>query len=199
VVPLIPHQGPCNDLSTGNSSIPGGIRAGPLGNEECTLGPRMIPGGCKPLGRGWSIPAHCLTSCHDVTGSDNCTSTRTCEPELKEDIFHNTRGIGRVICYDLLLDFAFVEHYPSSSSEPEIVLPSNHSDKVHIRDSVSDSGLDHVLENKSRYDVTFRGISSCKVAGGTVQGRDFSKKIKDFCTPDPDDNRTTEYQVMTNI
>jgi len=175
------HEGPCNDQTTGNSTVPGGVRAGPYFNEDCTLGPQTIPGGCKVFGRGWSLPVHCLTTCHDVMeGNDNCTSTRACEPVVQAEIFHNMTLIGRTICYDEALDFMYIEQDSTSSPEPEIVLPSDHSNKVHIKDSVGNSGLDLIMDNND-YPVSARGISSCEVKNGSVDMRDLTRSVDNYC------------------
>ncbi|WP_254839933.1 hypothetical protein [Natronomonas marina] len=174
------HSGTCNDQTTGNSSVPGGVKAGPFLSEECTLGSRTIAGSCKPFDTGWSLPVHCLTACHDVSGEPgSCTNTRVCSPDVEEDIFHNSVSIGTSVCYDEALDFTHIEQDATSSPESEIVLPSDHSDKVHITDTVSDSGLDTVMSDN--LNLTFRGINSCEVAGGNVDLRDVDKKVANYC------------------
>lgn len=175
------HEGPCDDKITDTYSVPGGVVAGPYLEEECTLGSRLFPGSCKVIGEGWSLPVHCLTTCYEVQeGDDRCSSDRSrpCEPVVQEDIFHNYIGIGQAICYDEALDFVYIEEDDSSVPESEIVLPSDHSNKVHIKDSVSDSGLDVVMDG---YEVTARGVKSCEVDNGSVDFRDLTRSIKNYC------------------
>jgi len=175
------HEGPCDDKPTDTSSVPGGVVAGPFFDEKCTLGSRLFPGSCKVIGEGWSLPAHCLSTCHEVQeGDDRCSSDRSrpCEPIVQSEIFHNSNLIGRAVCYDEALDFVYIEKDDNSEPESEIVLPSDHSNKVHIDDSVSDSGLDVIMND---YEVTARGINSCEVDKGSVDFRDLTRTIKDYC------------------
>lgn len=72
----------------------------------------------------------------------------------------------------------YIEKDDSSVPESEIVLPSDHSNKVHIKDSVSDSGLDVVMDG---YEVTARGVKSCEVDNGSVNVRDLTRSIKNYC------------------
>ena len=72
----------------------------------------------------------------------------------------------------------YIEKDDTSVPESEIVLPSDHSNKVHIADSVSDSGLDTIMNDN---EVTARGVRSCEVDKGSVNKRDITRELKNYC------------------
>lgn len=181
-----PHQ-VCNDQTTNTSQVPGGIQVSPFNGSNCTNGPRFVNGSCKDFRYGWSTAAHCLNMCHDMDSIGNCTSEYGCGVTAPEEIFHNGDLIGEAVCVDHNLDIAYIERNDSflseSEPEPEIVLPSNHSNTIHITDTVSESGMDTVVNN-SDYPVTYRGIRSCEIGNGQLLSVDntFNLGDKAECT-----------------
>jgi hypothetical protein len=89
----------------------------------------------------------------------------------------------------------YIEADNNSVPESEIVLPSDHSNKVHIKDSVSDSGLDVVMDG---YEVTARGVTSCEVDSGSVDLRDISRDLKDYCREEEEEKVIEQVEVTFN-
>ena len=179
-----PHDSECNDQTTDVSQVPGGVQTSTFLGGDCTNGPRTVAGSCKRYLFGWTTAAHCLSdgNCQETSDDNKCQDRNGCAIDTAVDIFHDGIRYGQVICVDYELDIMYIERIEGVNGTepvPEIVLPSDHSNSVHIKDTVGESGMGTVLEEnwdcgdtKSGYTPTFRGIRSCEVSDGVVRRLD---------------------------
>lgn len=142
----------CNDETQDVSSLPGGtkLRLAPDDPGFCTNGPRFINGTSRDWLFGWSTAAHCVG----------------CEA-VGQPVYHGGDPYANVIWADFDRDIAYLERRSDTSPESEIVEPSNHSNSVHISDTVSESGMATITGN-SNYEVFTRGVGGCTNRGGRV-------------------------------
>lgn len=191
-----PHEGECDDQTADVSQLPGGVESIPALGTTGTNGPRFINGSCRDYLFGWSIAAHTLGVCHETSNDDECGGSTGCAVSTEQPVNHNNTQFGNVVCVDYELDIAYVERLSGlteTNPVPEIVLPSDHSDAIHISGTVSESAMKTTVLNNAdcsnkdeTYPVTYRGIRSCEVDCGELVNVDFTDTGTKLCGETPD-------------